>query len=158
MRASLTGEPASPPESSLGPRPERLPLGLERWIHRDAWHGRAALLGLSLLPLVALGLLDTPLCLTAALFHLPCPGCGLTRATLLLLHGQWRAAMALHPLAPLVSPLVIGGLGYVAVRYVVTGKTTVSRAFVWVAAGLSVALFLLWVARWLGAFGGPVPV
>lgn len=136
----------------------RLPCGLERWIARDKWHGRVLLLGLSLLPMLVLGLLDSPLCLTAVLFHLPCPGCGLTRATLRLLAGDWRGALVLHPLAPIVSPLVVGGLGYVAVRYVVTGNTSVGRPFVWVAALLSAALFALWVARWLGAFGGPVVV
>ena len=37
-------------------------------------------------------------------FHalgIPCPGCGMTRATLFLLHGQWREALTMHAFAPL---------------------------------------------------------
>lgn len=40
---------------------------------------------------------------------LRCPLCGMTRATHLLLHGDGRAALAIHPLAPLVLALVVGG-------------------------------------------------
>ena len=38
------------------------------------------------------------------IFHalgLPCPGCGLTRATLLLFQGQWKQAMTMHAFAPI---------------------------------------------------------
>lgn len=33
----------------------------------------------------------------------PCPGCGMTRAVALLAKGQWGQAMALHPLAPVLT-------------------------------------------------------
>jgi hypothetical protein len=42
-------------------------------------------------------------CLSRRLFHLPCPGCGVTRALFLLAKGRWRAAIALHPFAPLLA-------------------------------------------------------
>ena len=43
-----------------------------------------------------------------------CPFCGMTRATLALGHGDWHAAFALHPLAPLVLIGVLGLLTIVA--------------------------------------------
>ena len=41
-------------------------------------------------------------CLFSRLFALPCPGCGLTRGTLLALDGRLTEAFALNPAAPLV--------------------------------------------------------
>jgi hypothetical protein len=44
---------------------------------------------------------------------LPCPGCGMTRALLLLAHGEWSAALRLHPLAPpLLAQAVALWLGW----------------------------------------------
>ena len=37
-------------------------------------------------------------------FHtlgIPCPGCGMTRATLLLVQGEWRQALLMHAFAPI---------------------------------------------------------
>lgn len=36
-----------------------------------------------------------------------CPGCGLTRALSLLLHGRARAAVATHPGVLIVAPLLV---------------------------------------------------
>jgi hypothetical protein len=107
---------------------------------------------------------EVPLCPTATLFGVPCPGCGLTRGTLRLLHGDLAGALAFHPLAPLLSPLVgwlvaKAALGYVRGKRPApapsarsTQLTTALGSF------LLVALLGVWGARFFGAFGGPVPV
>jgi hypothetical protein len=38
-------------------------------------------------------------CTFAEMTGLPCPGCGLTRATSALLHGDWRTSWQFHPFA-----------------------------------------------------------
>lgn len=103
-------------------------------------------------------------CSIAATFHRPCPGCGLTRATLLLLHGHVRASLALHPLA---VP-VLASWGAVALATLVTTWQTgapwsffrarFGRAAVLAAGAVYVALFVLWALREHGLFGGRVPV
>jgi hypothetical protein len=42
---------------------------------------------------------------TCPLFHtfgIPCPGCGMTRATLFLVHGDWKQALTMHAYAPII--------------------------------------------------------
>ena len=51
--------------------------------------------------LVRAGLPGWP-CPFAHMLGLPCPGCGLTRATIALLRGDWRNALALHLYAPVL--------------------------------------------------------
>lgn len=46
-------------------------------------------------------------CLSRRLFHMPCPGCGLTRAFAHLAKGEWSAALADHPLAPVLAAEMI---------------------------------------------------
>jgi hypothetical protein len=53
------------------------------------------------------GAVATPGAISSCLFRrlagIPCPGCGLSRALLALVRGQWGDAGRLHPLAPLVA-------------------------------------------------------
>jgi hypothetical protein len=108
--------------------------------------------------------LDAPLCPTATFLGVPCPGCGLTRATLALLHGDLRAAVRLHPLSPLIAPLFFALVATAAKTYL-EGPPATPPAHRMPTRWLNLAawfLFLLvfgvWVARFFGAFGGPVPV
>jgi hypothetical protein len=107
---------------------------------------------------------DFPLCPVAGTFGVPCPGCGLTRATLALLRGDVRAAFHFHPLVWLLSPLFVGFVG-VALLELVRGPPSRPQRLNWSSRGVSVvAIFLLvaslgvWLARFSGYFGGPVPV
>jgi hypothetical protein len=107
--------------------------------------------------------LRVPLCPIAIITHHPCPGCGLTRAALALMRGDVSAALHFHPLGPIVVPLIGAGLAYNVVRYLRTGswwaaESLRTRWVTVIAGALFVALFGVWVARFFGAFGGPVAV
>lgn len=106
---------------------------------------------------------DVPLCPFAILTRHPCPGCGLTRATLALLRGHLGEALRFHPLVLLVSPLVALVLTWNAVSYVRRGRWSAvegvrGRWITTAAAAIGALMLAVWVARFLGALGGPVPV
>ena len=109
---------------------------------------------------------DFPLCPLAGSFGIPCPGCGLTRATLALLHGDLLFALHLHPLVLLLSPLVVVIAGATAWNLLRTPAATPSPQAIFsngramtALATIVLALTLgVWLARFAGFFGGPVPV
>jgi Protein of unknown function (DUF2752) len=112
---------------------------------------------------VALFALRVRVCPFAIVTGHPCPGCGLTRATFALLQGHLTEALHLHPLSVVVSPLFAGMFAYNALVYIREGRWAAAEGVQgrWVTAGALVvmaALLIVWVARFLGAFGGPVPV
>jgi Protein of unknown function (DUF2752) len=109
---------------------------------------------------------DFPLCPLASSFGVPCPGCGLTRATLALLHGDLAGALRLHPLVLLIAPLVAVLLSAGILDLLRDPTRGPRKPYLrWSARTLSTvatALFALtlgvWLARFAGYFGGPVPV
>jgi Protein of unknown function (DUF2752) len=106
----------------------------------------------------------TPLrwpCPVATLFGVPCPTCGMTRATKLAVHGELGAATAMHPLVWVVVPLFFAFFALELVGYVRRGEWGASSRVPGATAVMvvtAVLLFAVWLARFLGALGGPVPV
>lgn len=109
---------------------------------------------------------EFPLCPMASTFGVPCPGCGLTRATMALLRGDLKAALGFHPLVLLLTPLFSGFLGVALWELLRDAKRpTPKPLFDWSARRLSIAgsaLLVLvlgvWLVRFAGYLGGPVPV
>lgn len=105
-----------------------------------------------------------PFCPMASVFGVPCPGCGLTRATLALAHGELRHALELHPLVLVLTPLFIGAMSSAALSYVRGPHSTPRRTWLGsrvvtpLASLLLLATLGVWGARFFGYFGGPVPV
>jgi lysylphosphatidylglycerol synthetase-like protein (DUF2156 family) len=106
-----------------------------------------------------------PFCPLASVFGVPCPGCGLTRATLALAHGDLKHALELHPLVLVLAPLFMWAMVSAAIGYV-RGPRASRPARLWLASrtvtALGSVLMLVtlgvWGARFLGYFGGPVHV
>lgn len=103
-----------------------------------------------------------PLCPTAAVAGFPCPACGMTRASLATLRGEVAAAFALHPLVFVALP-VLALVGVLASRrYIVEGRfelpPVLGRRLGPFFVVIYVAMVALWIARFFGALGGPVPV
>jgi len=111
-------------------------------------------------------LVHFPLCPLASSFGVPCPGCGLTRATLALLHGDVRAALHFHPLVFLLAPLFVGFVGSAALELLRDPTKPRppprvrwnSRLLGVAALGVLVLSLGVWLARFAGYLGGPVPV
>ena len=107
-----------------------------------------------------------PLCPLAGSVGIPCPGCGLTRATLALLHGDVRTALHFHPLVWLLAPLFglfVGSAVWQLLRDPRAPRP--APRIRWNSPALNVAAVLLlvltlgvWLARFAGYFGGPVEV
>jgi hypothetical protein len=105
-----------------------------------------------------------PRCAVAAVLHVPCPTCGMTRALGLLATGRVAASLRLHPLAA-PAALAMAMLAAATVRAAWNGegfsdlrRAGVGRAAIGLALGVYAAVVALWIARAAGALGGPVPI
>lgn len=107
-----------------------------------------------------------PLCPMAGSLGIPCPGCGLTRATLALLHGDVRAALHFHPLVWLLTPLFVTFVAsalWQLLRDPATPRPppriAPNGALLSAAAVLLLVVTLgVWLLRFAGYFGGPAAV
>lgn len=80
-----------------------------------------------------------------------CPGCGLTRAIVLLAQGQWQASMHLHAFAPialgiglllLAGSLLPGGLRHRAAEHLAAFEKRTG-----IAAWLILSVLIYWIGR-----------
>ena len=103
-------------------------------------------------------------CPVARFLHTPCPGCGMSRAMLLLREGDLAASLAMHPLA---VPTAVTQLAFAIVTVVLTLRLgtpltlwskRAGRVSAYAALGVLFLDLLLWLARFGGFFHGPVPV
>lgn len=122
---------------------EKIWTGFKR-LGEDIYHLRYALLGIGAY-YVTVHLLFGQFCPAMILFHLPCPGCGMTRALLLVLSGQWNAAWKLQP-------FVFGWMGlaflFVICRYLLDRKPKLLTGLLII---LLVGTLLLYIYRvWAG--------
>ena len=107
--------------------------------------------------------LEIPLCPFAILTRHPCPGCGLTRAALALMRGDAAEALHLHPLSVVLVPVIGLVLAHNALSYVKDGRVAATESLqgrrpTVIAIVLGALGLIVWIARFFGAFGGPVPV
>jgi hypothetical protein len=118
--------------------------------------GIAALCGV-----LASGLFRCPF---ATMTHMPCPGCGSTRAVIACMHFHFADALRMNPSAPIIalsaSVLVVEGL-WMVIRDGHARDLAVRGAGRWALRALVVATalqFPIWALKFFGLFGGPVPV
>lgn len=124
---------------------------------RRRWRRIGAAAGI-LASVLVLGALDVPLCPWRSLLGVPCPGCGLSRATLALLLGDVRAALYFHPLVIVIAPLAavislrvaLASAGLRVAAWLRVDEKIPSG--VWVA--LIVAMLVVWAVRLGGGLGG----
>jgi hypothetical protein len=100
-----------------------------------------------------LAVIPFPTCLLRVLLGIPCPACGLTRATIAAARLDLGAAIAFHPLSLplLVAAALTGVLAFVA------GDGVWRRWVPFVCGASGVALVIVWALRLVGLLGGPVP-
>ena len=62
-----------------------------------------------------------PLCVFNGITGLDCPGCGMTRAFLLIGHGRFADAAAMHP-ASIPAFLIVAGLALTGIARIVRNR------------------------------------
>lgn len=103
-------------------------------------------------------------CTFAIATHHACPGCGTTRAASALLHGDLAQAFHYNPMGPVVMAallVVAAESAFRVARYGNVQDLGTQGPSHFAVRVLFVALVLqivVWIARFFGFFGGPVPV
>lgn len=103
-------------------------------------------------------------CGFARIFHTPCPGCGSTRAMIALLSGDLHSFLRYNPFAPFMTAILVALAVQAFASLLATGtfrRVGDGAVGVLVSHGALVIATLelvVWIARFAGFLGGPVPV
>ena len=103
-------------------------------------------------------------CVLRFVCGVPCPTCGITRATRLAMGGHFEEATRMHPLWFVVVPAAAALFAIELAVYARTGRFGGSASFTRKravrAALLAVvgAVVIVWIARFFGFLGGPAPI
>lgn len=107
--------------------------------------GGVAVLIAALVPLGVIGKFHT--CMFRQLTSYPCMFCGMTRAFLLMAHGDIAGAWHISPLGVPLFLVLLGALGW-GIACLVTGKRLlIHLPWRWVFAGLAVLVLVNWIYR-----------
>lgn len=82
---------------------------------------------------------------------LPCPGCGITRAAILLLTGRWQQAWQMNPV---IFPIVLSALYYGMNRYFLNRKAGEMK---WIIMGIVIMLLAVYILHMKRYFPGREP-
>lgn len=123
-------------------------------IKTDIINAKWVILGLTVYYLITY-LLFQESCTTRILTGFPCPGCGMTRAMILLLTGHLAESMQMHPMAPLW--LLLGIIFFIR-RYVLGRELHEEKKIgIW-AVVLCVCMVGLYIYRMMKYFPNQVPL
>ena len=89
-------------------------------------------------------------CFLRSQFSLGCAGCGLTRSTIFLTHGNWQASVDAHPLGWLIALTIAGQIPYRFWILSSGNRYPIGRTPPWIL--MAVVAFLL-MANWLIQIG-----
>jgi hypothetical protein len=96
-------------------------------------------------------------CPVYATFAVPCPGCGLSRAMVLLVRGELQAAFAAHIFAPifLTGILAMVSLSLLPVRFCRSAvrKLAILERYTGLAGFLVIGMTVYWGVRFIGLIG-----
>ena len=115
---------------------------------RNRW-SMLILVGAALLQVLLVSLdLEGWQCPIKTSLHVPCPGCGLSGAIVLLIHGEWRAAILTHAFAPV---FLIGILASATISFLpghVHRKTLNWMTLIEQKTGFSTFILVMLIAYW----------
>jgi hypothetical protein len=121
----------------------------------------AALLMCAFGAFMATGVLGCPFART---FHMPCPGCGSTRAAWAILRLDFAGVLRFNPVAPIVEFILVALAARVLVLVAREGtarridEEPLGQKLLLMLVGAVTLEIVFWALRLFGLFGGPCPV